>query len=161
MSLPYCAITKLLLYLDVDSLEKLSYTCFYFDQLIAGRFLVSIDLPFPVDFIKEVINSKTLEKKPLLRLRCKKTREEFKIFPNMTDVIYSEPISLHKLIVENCPHMTDYLVMSQMSLLSLHKLREVDLVPDSVRQDGNRLMSQRYMDLYTNFDCSLLKHISM
>ena len=47
-----------------------------------------------------------------------------------------------------------------MSLLSLHKLKEVDLLPDSVKQDENKLMSQRYMDFYTNFDCSLLKQIS-
>ena len=77
----------------------------------------------------------------------------------MSDV-YSEPISLHKLVVENCPYMKDYLVISQMSLLSLHKLRELDLVPDCVKQDGNKLMSQRYMDFYTNSDCSLLKQIS-
>ena len=41
----------------------------------------------------------SLENNPLLSLRCKKTRKEFKISPDMSDV-YSEPISLHKLVVE-------------------------------------------------------------
>jgi len=163
LSLPYCAIIKLLLYLDVDSLENMSSTCSYFDLLIAGRFLLSIDFPFPVDFIKEVTNVDTLEKKPLLRIRCKKSRKQFQVFPTSmsddSDDDESEPVSFHKLTVENCPHMTDYIIMSQMSLLSLHKLREVDLVPNSVKQDGNKFMSQRYMDLYSNFDCSLLKQI--
>eukprot|EP00092_Neocalanus_flemingeri_P007518 GFUD01008115.1.p1 GENE.GFUD01008115.1~~GFUD01008115.1.p1 ORF type:complete len:290 (+),score=67.94 GFUD01008115.1:3-872(+) len=53
----------------------------------------------------------------------------------------------------------DYLVFSQMSLLSLHKLRELDLVPESVKQEG-RLLGQRIMDSYSSFDCSLLRHIS-
>jgi hypothetical protein len=56
--------------------------------------------------------------------------------------------------------MTDYLVLSQISLLSLHKLREVDLVPDSVRLDGNRVIAQRVMDSYSNFDAGLLRQIS-
>jgi len=154
LSLPYCAISKLLQCLDVDSLENLSSTCYYFDQLIAGRFLLSIDFPFPVSFLHEVNNSKMLEKKPLLRFRCKKSIVEFMMFSN----VYPEPFSQHKLIIDNEKlHMRDYLVMSQMSLLSLHKLREVDLVP---HEDNIRLLSQRNLDLYTKFDCSVLKQIS-
>jgi len=159
ITLPYVVIAKLLLYLDVDALENLSDTCSYFDQMIAGRFLTSINFPFPVDFISEVMSVGCLEKKPLLKLRCKKTKDEFKVFPDMPDD-YSEPSSLHKIIVDNCPDMTDYLVLSQISLLSLHKLREVDLVPDSVRLDGNRVIAQRVMDSYSNFDAGLLRQIS-
>jgi len=114
-----------------------------------------------VDFVKEVMNASCLDKKPLLKLRCKKPRDEFKVFPDMSDE-YSEPTSLHKLLVDNCPHMTDYLVLSQMSLLSLHKVREVDLVPESFKQEGDndRLMGQRIMNCYTSFDCGLLRQIS-
>jgi len=161
LTLPLCAITRLLLCLDVDSLENLSATCSYFDQLIAGRFLPSIDFPFSVNFIQEVLSTDRLDKKPLLKLRCKKTRDEFKIFPDMPDD-YSEPTSLHKLLVDNCPHMTDYMVLSQMCLLSLHKVREVDLVPDSVRQevDSDRLIGQRVVHAYMNYDYVLLQQIS-
>eukprot|EP00092_Neocalanus_flemingeri_P008963 GFUD01009644.1.p1 GENE.GFUD01009644.1~~GFUD01009644.1.p1 ORF type:complete len:460 (+),score=96.16 GFUD01009644.1:81-1460(+) len=158
LTLPHCAISRLLLCLDVDSLERLSATCSYFDQMIAGKFLLSISFPFPVSFIKEVMDDDSFEKKPLLKLSGKKTRDEFKTIPDITED-YSEPSSLHKLIIGNSPEMMDYLVFSQMSLLSLHKLRELDLVPESVKQEG-RLLGQRIMDSYSSFDCSLLRHIS-
>ena len=73
LSLPFCAISRLLLCLDIESLEKLSSTCYYFDQLIQGRFLTSIDFPFSASFIKEISSSTYFDKKPLLKLRCKKT----------------------------------------------------------------------------------------
>ena len=159
-TLPYVVMAKLLLFFDVDTLESLSATCSYFDQLIAGRFLTSINFPFPVNFIAEVMATGCLEKKPLLKIRCKKPKDEFKIFPDMPDD-YSEPSSIHKIIVDNCPDMTDYLVQSQLSLLSLHKLREIDLVPDSVRMEaGSRVIAQRVMDSYSNFDSGLLRQIS-
>eukprot|EP00092_Neocalanus_flemingeri_P016609 GFUD01017970.1.p1 GENE.GFUD01017970.1~~GFUD01017970.1.p1 ORF type:complete len:455 (-),score=89.61 GFUD01017970.1:131-1495(-) len=157
LTLPHCAISRLLLCLDVDSLERLSATCSYFDQMIAGKFLLSISLPFPVGFIKELMDGDSFDKKPLLKLSCKKTRDHYNTFLDIPD--YSEPSSFHKLLTAISPEMTDYLLSSQMSLLSLHKLRELDLVPDSVRIDG-RLLGQRIMDSYSNFDCSLLQHIS-
>ena len=75
---------------------------------------------------------------------------------------YSEPNSLHKIILDNSPDMTEYLVLSQMFLLSLQKLREVDLVPDTiwVDEDGNRVIPKRVMDSYSNFDVGLLRQIS-
>merc|ERR1719186_2573534 len=82
LSLPYCAISRLLLHLDVDSLEHLRATCSYFDQLIAGRFLPSIDFPLTVDVINEVMTTVLIEKKPLLKLRCKKSKDEVQIFPD-------------------------------------------------------------------------------
>ena len=45
VNLPYDVAVKLLLYLDVDTLEKLSATCSHFDQLIAGHYLPSIQFP--------------------------------------------------------------------------------------------------------------------
>ena len=153
LTLPYCAISRLLLHLDVDSLENLSATCFYFDQLIAGNILPSIDFPLTVNLIKEVQNTDHIEKKPLLKLRSKKSKE---------DDFYAadvQAVSMHKLICGLGPGMTDYLLFSQMSLLSLHKLREVDLVPDSVVQDG-RFIGQKVMDSYRWFDVKLLKQIT-
>ena len=65
-TLPYVVTTKLLLYLDVETLENLSSTCSFFDQMITGKFLTSINFPFPVDFISEVMNADCMDKKPLL-----------------------------------------------------------------------------------------------
>ena len=53
----------------MDTLENLSKTSSYFDQMIAGRFLTSINFPFSLDFISEVLNTGWMEKKPLLKLR--------------------------------------------------------------------------------------------
>jgi len=148
------------MYFDVDTLENLSATCSYFDLLISGRYLTSINFPFNVDFNAEVAATSNVEKKPLLKMRCKKSKDEFKIFPDMPDE-FSEPSSIHKIIVENCPDMTDYMVQSQLSLLSLENLREIDLVPDKIMDEGGiRAPSQRVMDSYSNFDSGLLRQIS-
>ena len=158
-TLPYCTISRLLLHLDVDSLENLSATCSYFDQLIAGRFLLSVDFPLAVNVIKEVMSTEHIEKKPLLKLRCKKSKEEIQILPddyNNNDV---QTLSMHKLICGLDTGLTNYLVFSQMSFLSLLKVREVDLVPDSVEQDG-KFIGQKVTDSYRKFDVLLLKQIS-
>jgi len=148
------------MYFDVDTLENLSATCSYFDLLISGRYLTSINFPFNVDFNAEVAATSNVEKKPLLKMRCKKSKDEFKIFPDMPDE-FSEPSSIHKIIVENCPDMTDYMVQSQLSLLSLENLREIDLVPDKIMDEGGiRAPSQRVMDSYSNFDSGLFRQIS-
>jgi len=158
-TLPYVVTMKLLLYLDVGTLERLSTTCLYFDEMIAGRFLTSIDFPFHMDFSAEVAATQTMEKKPLLKMKCKKTKDEFKIFPNMPSE-FSEPSSMHKIIVDNCPDMMDYLVHIQLSLLSLDQLREVDLVPGTIGDGWSRYPHQRVLDSYFNFDMGLLRQIS-
>jgi len=159
-TLPYVVTRRLLQYCDVDTLESLSATCSYFDLMISGRFLTSINFPFNVDFNAEVAATSNVEKKPLLKMRCKKSKDEFKIFPDMPDE-FSEPSSIHKIIVENCPGMTEYMVQSQLSLLSLENLREIDLVPDKIMDEGgNRALSQRVMNSYSIFDLKLLRQIS-
>ena len=110
ISLPQLVIRKLLLYCDVDTLEKLSKTCFYFDQLILGRFITSLDFPLPLDFINEVASTSRLEKKPLLKLRYKKADK----------ILFSS-----------------YMFQSQMSFLFLNKIRELDLVPNDMMRAMN------------------------
>jgi len=159
-TLPHVVTERLLLYLDVETLERLSATCYYFDQLIAGRFLTSIDVPFRVDFNAEVAAVSTVEKKPLLKIKCKKSKEEFKIFADMP-VEFSEYSSIHKIIMENCPDMINYMVQGQLSLLSLDKLREVDLVPESAMEEGgSRDLTPRVVYSYNKFDLGLLRQIS-
>ena len=138
---------RILQFLDADSLENLSATCIYFDNLLASKFLISIDFPFPVSFIEELLSSESIDKKPLLKLRCKKSRDEFNIFGDM-----SEPLSLHKLIVQN--RYYDYMLYSQMSLLDLSMLKEVDLVP--VDDDMNMLVPNDVV-AYNSFDYLLMK----
>ena len=148
-SLPYCAVKRILQFLDADSLENLSATCIYFDNLLASKFLISIDFPFPVSFIEELFSSESVDKKPLLKLRCKKSRDEFNILGDM-----SEPLSMHKLIVQNNYH---YMLYSQMSLLDLSLLKEVDLVPV---EDNMSMLVPSDVVAYNSFDCLLLKQIS-
>ena len=74
-------------------------------------------------------------------------------------------MSIHKMIVDsfhnNHTHLRDYVVHSQLSLLALEKLREVDLVPESVFEEGGtRVISPRVVDLYCDFDWGLLWQIS-
>ena len=134
ITLPCLVLRKLLLYCDVDTLEKLSTTCSYFDQLISGRFITSLDFPLPLDFINEVAATSRLEKKPLLKIRCKKSDEK-------------------QLI----PSFSEYMFHSQLAFLSLHKIREFDLVPE----DPSKMRAMTYSTRrkYLKFDSRLLHHI--
>ena len=134
ISLPQLVIRKLLLYCDVDTLEKLSKTCSYFDQLISGRFITSLDFPLALDFINEVAATSRLEKKPLLKIRCKKSDEK-------------------QLI----PSFSNYMFHSQLAFLSLHKIRELDLVPEDLSK--MRAMTYSTRMKYLEFDSRLLRHI--
>ena len=97
-------------------MENLSETCFYFDQLISGRFLASLDFPLSLSFINEVAATSKLEKKPLLKIRCKSTDDDTMLLS---------------------PNSSDYMFQWQLSLLSLDKVRELDFVPAGIRLDGN------------------------
>ena len=94
-TLPFVVTRELLKYLDVDTLECLSRTCVYFDQLIAGEFLLSVDFPFPADLSADVAQSSKLEKKPLLKMRCKKTKGNMN---SSSDLLPYKPISMHNII---------------------------------------------------------------
>jgi len=160
VTLPSIVIRKLLLYLDVDTLESLSATCSFFDSFIASQFITSINFPFCSEFTAELATTRFVEKKPLLKLKCKKSRDLFSLFPSIDE--FPRPMSFHKMIVDSFNNnQGDYMVHSQLSLLSLEKLREVDLVPESVWEEGGTsVISTRVMDAYCFFDCGLLKQIS-
>jgi len=135
-TLPYVVTRKLLLCLDVDSLENLSKTCSYFDQFISGRFITSLDFPLPLSFITEVATTSRLEKKPILKIRCKK----------MDKMLFTPRSS--------------YMFHSQLSLLSLDKVREIDFVPENLGRVGysNRVVASICIQ-YDDFDLSLLRHV--
>ena len=136
-SLPILVLKRLLTFLDVRSLENLSSCCSLFDQLIAGQYLTSISLPFPMDFLNELKSVELLEKKPLLRLECKNRFETF------GGVVSGYP--------EN---IMEYIIKSQLTLLDLSMLREIDLVPEVTSVDN------RDMNALLNFDAELIVQIS-
>ena len=73
-SLPNLVLSRLLQFLDVQSLESLSATCSMFDQLISGQYLTSISIPFSHEFVSEMKTAKSIDKKPLLKLEIGKSK---------------------------------------------------------------------------------------
>ena len=112
--LPNLVLLNLLRFLDVKSLENLSATCSFFDQLIAGKYLTSLSIPFSPEFVKEMKTSKSIDRKPLLKLEIGKSRS----------------ICLHTMLrgISVFHPTLLYLIDSQLSLLDLRQLREIDLV---------------------------------
>ena len=146
-TLPYYVTESLLLYLDVDTLENLSATCTYFDQLLAGRFLLSISFPFPEDFLAELKASSNVEKKPLLKIRCDKAGGVLKNFCRVSHGTRRSYYSERAL-----EDISDYLVSSQLALLFTDQLREVDLV----RAGFSNFGEFEFENCYTLFDNKLL-----
>jgi len=153
IALPYVVIQTLLMYFDVDTLEILSKTCSFFDLIISGKFLTSIEFPFPMDFNKELATS-NVEKKPLLRIKCKKSQDQFNMFPDVP----GRTCSMHKLITKTVPNAMDYMVKSQLSVLSLDLLRELDLVPEGLdkREGVSRILPKKTKFIYDKFDARVL-----
>jgi len=148
MTLPYELQEKLLRYLDVAALESLSKTCSHFDLMINGRYLTSLGLPLDQVFLKEVAESTSLEKKPLLRLECKKPREEA---PGDYEPFLSKFVDCKRSLRE-------YIIHSQMALLSLHKVREIDLVAKDFRPEDLKNASGM-LESYQAFDKIILRHM--
>ena len=137
MSLNYDVQDKLLQYLDVQvrlsnnitfsseilffnlqSLEALSKTCSHFDLMINGRYLTSVSFPFGGRFLNDIEKSQIFEKKSVLRLECKNN--------------LSSPHFDMSMFVETSLAAKQYLIQTQLSLLNLSKVREVDLVPVNI-----------------------------
>jgi len=152
-TLPYVVIQTLLMYFDVDTLEILSTSCSFFDQIISGKYLTTIEFPFPSDFNNELATS-NVEKKPLLRIKCKKSQDQFNIFPDVP----GQSCSMHKIITKTAPSAMDYMVKSQMSVLSLDLLRELDFVPEGLDKRGgaSRMLPEKTKFTYDRFDARLL-----
>ena len=114
LGLPYDVLDYLLQFLDVQTLEALGSTCSHFDLMINGRYLTSVRLPFRMDgsFMKEIEGSEVIEKKPVLRIRCQRVHGQ-------------EDVMARK-----------YQLNTHLGLLSLKKVREVDLFPGKI-PDGH------------------------
>ena len=119
--LPLAVLERIVLFLDVSSLEKVGLTCTFLHQLISSNRITTIDFPFSVKFLKQLQAASTIERKPVLRLRSTKADEAS--VPDDTDMF------------------VDYMVSSQLALLSLDQLRELVLVPDLPDEEAWRLHS--------------------
>ena len=132
-------LERLLLYLDVSSLEWLANSCSFFRQLVYGSCITTLEFPFSRDFIKEVAQSRAIEKKPLLRLRSSKKDDT--TVPDDEDVF------------------VEYMVSSQLALLNLTKLRELHLLPALPEVAGEPPSSSRISCL-VEFDRIILGQLS-
>ena len=142
MSLPYEVQLKLLSYLDVSSLESLAATSSQFDLLIHGRYLTSLAIPFDQSFLREIAATNTLEKKPLLRLQCTKPwgEGEFGRF------------------AEQGLGVGEYVLHSQMALLQLDQVREIQLVPKDISPE--HLTGHSMLDSFQAFDKIIMRQMS-
>jgi hypothetical protein len=140
LHLPLAVLDRLHLFLDVSSLESLGSTCSFLHQLIFAKHIPTLDFPFSPGFVSELGLSSTIEKKPLLRLRSHKADDSN--IPDDEDVF------------------VEYLVSSQLALLSLSSLRELYLVPPKTDlQDITRGSFTRIAG-FVNFDRILLRQVS-
>ena len=132
LTLPYLAISRLFHFLDVSTLAKLSSTCKYFEQMVKGSFVLCTSIPFSVSQLQEIATHGH-RTKPVLKLMCKKSEEQ-ENFPGNKHIHHkfslSDIISVKEEFDDNL--VSDYIVLSQLTFLDLHKLREIDLVPHDV-----------------------------
>ena len=145
MSIPYELQDYLFRYLDVEALEALSATCSHFDLMIKGRYLTSLSLPLDTVFLQELKATDTLEKKPLLRLECKKPRQD------------KEDDFMSKF-VDSQRSLREYIIHSQMALLSLNKVREIDLLAEDFRTEDLK-KSSGMLECYQAFDKIILRQM--
>ena len=110
LGLPFDVLDHLLGYLDVDSMEALGRTCSQMDLLINGPYLTSVKLPFPKRgaFMNQIKRSEVIEKKPVLKVLVPRVRDHLEFLEG------------------------SYQLDLQMSLVSLKKVREVDLLPGKI-----------------------------
>ena len=110
LALPYDVLDRLLGYLDVKSIKALGRTCSQMDLLINGPYLTSVKLPFPKRgaFMNQIKRSEVIEKKPVLKVLVPRVRDHLEFLEG------------------------SYQLDLQMSLVSLKKVREVDLLPGKI-----------------------------
>jgi len=109
--LPYLVIHEILELLPVDDLENLSSTNQFFYNWICSENTPSADIPFKEDDIKKMGETRMIEKKPLLKLRCK------------------DSISID--VFADDPFQSTYFMDLHTIYIDFSKLRELDLIPST------------------------------
>ena len=137
--------------------------------MINGRYLTSVNLPFGDEFLNDIKESKILEKKPVLRLQCKNVPHS-----PTSPTLLQDPLSL---FVDSSFELQQYTIKSQLSLLYLSKVRELDLVPVNIKfcfflfktlsislkddiRDAVNLRSSAMWDCGQAFDLAILSELS-
>jgi len=163
VSLPDVAILRLFQFLDISSLTNLSQTCKYFHKMIKQLFVLSISIPFQVNYLQKISMS-GYSRKSVLILRCKKSKNLEGEDPE-GDWSFSMSRVIEEQYENHLCYVTDYMVHSQMAFLDFHKLREVDLVPRSLEENKAWLLESRLhslegeftvMESYLHIDNSIL-----
>ena len=164
--IPQLAMEKILDLLDVKGIEALGQTCSFFDELICGNYITSLNFPIDASFIEAINSTKSLDKKPLLRLVCNKS----KAFINDQTVVSSKKstslnavrsASIQKIVSSANPETIEYLVYSQFSFLSLNQLRELDLRPEDFNSRLINHESSKTLENYKQLDMSILKNLQL
>jgi len=138
---PLGVLERLVNFLDVVSLAQLASTNHFFQQLVAGRYLLNIHFPFDQAFLDELSAVSVIEKKPLLRMTCSKV---IAIFPKPKAFQHQVPNGLLPLI--------NY----QLSMLDLSRLRDLTLgaahqacrgIPCNCKRCKSDIAAARHFDL--------------
>ena len=140
--IPLEALERLLNFLDVVSLTQLASTNQFFQQLVAGRYLVNIHFPFdqvnwtkillcPKNysvfqaFLDDLSAASVIEKKPLLRMTCSKVRFKFSKFQNFLCLKLRQKVipifSKRKAFQHVVPNGLQPLINCQLSMLDLSR----------------------------------------
>ena len=168
LSLPFVVQKHLLQFFDVKSLESLSSTCSFYDQMIAGSNLLALDFPLTMSMLEEIRNTDEIQKKPLLKLNCKKSKKSEQLPKCFSPDgmswqlhITENFISAHDLASKVRSHADiKYFVAVQLAPFSVQQVRELDLVPESLRRDRRTLVSQSTLTSYINLDFHLLQYLT-
>lgn len=153
--------------LDVKGIEALSQTCSYFDQMICGNFITSLNFPFDESFIEAIISTKSMDKKPLLRLVCNKPKVSLNNYgsdaSNKSTALNAlkRNVSVRKMVGTACPETLEYLVYSQFSLLSLNQLRELDLCPEDYSPRLLNYESNKKLENFKQLDITILHYLQL
>ena len=164
--LPQLAMERILDLLDVKGIEALGQTCSFFDELICGNYITTLNFPFDESFVEAIYSTKSLDKKPLLRLVCNKSKA-FINDPNVDSSKKSSSLnvvrnaSIQKIVSTACPETIEYLVYSQFSFLSLNQLRELDLRPEVINSRFINYESSKTLDNYKQLDMTILKTLQL
>ena len=111
--------------------------------MINGCYLTTVNLPFNEGILNEIKESKIFEKKPVLKIQCKSVSEE-------------DPLHL---FVDSGAEVKEYLLETQLSLLNLSKVRELDLIPANIQEEIN-FRSSAMWDCGQQFDQAILSQLS-
>jgi len=140
VQMPALVLRRMMHFLDVTSLENLAATCDFFHQLVTLRGVATLNIPFSNKFIAELDAVKTFHKKSVFRL--KSLKEDDTCVPD-DEAIFVE-----------------YMISSQLALVDLKKLREVDLMPKTLEAHGQveRATNSR-LAVFVDFDRVLMRRL--